>query len=120
MGVAQAGLGDWSAAALAYETAVGLNPGVFEAWYALGSEVYPQLGRFDEAVFALQRALELAPSSRAWEVHYALATNHSQLGQRDEALTNIRLAIELAPDEQKAELEAFLNDLGPADGGGQP
>jgi tetratricopeptide (TPR) repeat protein len=117
LGEAYAGLGDWSAAASAFETAVGLDPSVFKAWWALGSGIYPQLARFDEAIFALQRSLELpAAASRAWEVYRALAINNIQLGQRDEAVANAQLALELAPDEQKAELEALLSELGAEEG----
>ena len=83
----------------------------------MGSEVYPQLERFDEAIFALQHSLGLpAAASRAWEIYRALAVNNAQLGQRDEAVTNAQLALELAPDEQKAELEALLNELGAEEG----
>jgi tetratricopeptide (TPR) repeat protein len=114
LGEANQGLGDWAAAALAYESVVGLDPANFKAWYALGNDVYPHLERFDEAIFALQKSLESAHPSRAWEVYYGLATNHSQLGQRDEAETNAQLALELAPDEQRAEIEEFLSDIGSA------
>jgi tetratricopeptide (TPR) repeat protein len=117
LGEAYLGLGDWPAAASAYESAVNLDPSNFKAWFALGSEIHPQLERFDEAIFALQRSLELpAAANRAWEVYHALAVNNVQLGQRDEAVTNAQLALELAPDEQKAELEALLNELGVEEG----
>ena len=64
------------------------------------------------AVFALQRALELAPGNRVWETHYALAVNYSLLGQSDEAAANAQLALEMTPEERRAELETRLKDLG--------
>jgi tetratricopeptide (TPR) repeat protein len=119
LGEAYRGLGDWEAAAQAYNMAAQVDSSNFDVWYVLGSEIYPELGLFDDATFALQRAKELAPGNRVWQVHYAMAYNYIQLGQLDEAVTNAQLALEMAPEDHKAELEAFLQSLGePAPEGG--
>lgn len=65
--VAQKGL--WKEAVLRWEAAVRIDPGYGSAWNNLGIG-YEQLGRFDEARKAYERALELEPKNTFIQGNY--------------------------------------------------
>ena len=100
-------------AAEAYSKAVELKPTIAQAHSSLGY-IYSQQGKLQEAVEENLKVLELAPNDYA--SHKNLALLYQQLGRTDEAVAEAQIALGLAPEGDKANLEAFLAQLG----AGQP
>ncbi|MDW3117705.1 MAG: tetratricopeptide repeat protein [Roseovarius pacificus] len=73
------------------------------------ADLYRQLERFDEAVAAYDRALDLYAEreTEQWFVHYARAISHERLDNWPEAEADFRKALELNPGQPYA-----LNYLG--------
>jgi Flp pilus assembly protein TadD len=67
--VAQKGL--WRDATLRFERATKIDPAYAAAWNNLGIG-YEQLGRFDEARKAYEKALELEPENEHIQTNYSL------------------------------------------------
>jgi tetratricopeptide (TPR) repeat protein len=100
-------------AADAYSRVLELNPGIVQAHSSLGY-IYSQQGKLQEAVEENLEVLELAPNDYA--SHKNLALLYQQLGRTDEAVAEAQIALGLASEGDKADLEAFIAQLG----GGQP
>lgn len=73
------------------------------------ADLYRQLERFDEAVAAYDRALDLYAEreTEQWFVHYARAISHERLDNWPEAEADFRKALELNPGQPQV-----LNYLG--------
>jgi len=104
---------EWDKAADAYSKALELQPTIVQAHSSLGY-IYSQQGKLQEAVEENLKVLELAPNDYA--SHKNLALLYQQLGRTDEAVAAAQIALELAPEGDKANLEAFIAQLG----AGQP
>jgi serine/threonine-protein kinase len=68
LGAAYRRLGDWDSWEGAYRRSVLLNPRNLLAYFELGARTFFTLRRYDEAIAALDRALELAPDYSAASV----------------------------------------------------
>jgi len=72
-----------------------------ETYYNLGI-AYQKSGRYNEAIKAYKKVIELEPSDA--EAHYALGWNYSKLNRHNEAIEALNQAIRLDPDY----FEAYL------------
>ena len=81
------------------------------AWKSLGASLH-QSGRFEEAVLAMQKSVDL--NLNDFEAHYNLGNAYKDLGLRIQAQESYRHAIHLKPDFAQAHynLGNTLGDLG--------
>jgi tetratricopeptide (TPR) repeat protein len=93
----------------AYSKALELNPKIAQAHSSLGY-IYSQQGKLQEAIEENLKVLELSPDDYA--SHKNLALLYQQSGQTDKAIAEARVALELAPEGDKADLQAFIAQLG--------
>jgi adenylate cyclase len=92
------------------EKAIRLNP-FAHTWYFLHlGHAYRSIGRFDEAIIAYQRALQLSPNNLF--AHLGLTATYSQLGRDKEASAHAKEILRISPDfsiDRYAEKLAFKN-----------
>ncbi len=86
---------DWEASEAAFQAAIRAKPGYAEAhmWYA---SLLSTLGRYEEAVASIDRALALDPLSELVQVNRAARYCHAR--RYDDALTATRALQDLDPD----------------------
>ena len=78
------------------EKAIRLNPFAY-TWYFLHlGNAYQFLGRYDEAIGAYQRALQLSPNNLL--AHLNLTTTYSKLGRDKEASAHAKEILRISPD----------------------
>ncbi len=87
---------DWDAAEREYELAISLNPGYATAhhWYAL--TVLSPVGRLDECLVEIRRALELGPISPSINRDLAIILTHRR--EYDKAVEQCRRTLSLDPN----------------------
>lgn len=85
----------------AYLAAVELNPNYYDAWVGL-SRIHEASGRYDEGVFAAERATRLAP--RELSPLFYLAHNYKYLSLDEKVLEAADKAVELDPQDVGARL----------------
>src|SRR5690348_4835597 len=86
---------DWAGAGASIQQAVALEPGNPEV-VRLAAYSAALLGRFDEALRFIHRAVDLDPlNTHSWE---GLGETERLVGQLDAAAAHIRKALELSPD----------------------
>ncbi len=90
---------DFEGAVQELERAIRLNPNYAEAHFTLGS-VLPCLGRLDQAIPAIRRALELDPLS--WNVSYWLARFLLYQRDYDGSIEQCRETLEMHPGLHRA------------------
>lgn len=88
---------DWAGAEAEYRRALELSPGAADA-YDLYGRLCSGLGRHDEAIHFLTRALELDPLAHRNDV----ATAYLRAGRHDEALEVAGRSVEFAPEDPRA------------------
>lgn len=114
LGLAQASIGDFTAAALTFERLVALAPSDAEARGNLGN-VYKRLGRLDDALESYRASLALRPN--AVELHINLAGVLIALEQWQVAATACRQALALGPTPPLlSKLVTLLLEAGDAEG----
>ncbi len=86
--------GRWADATTAFEQVTTVNPAMNDAWEHLGLSLQ-RLGRYDEAVRALEKALEL--TGGADHVALGLARLYLEIGQPDKASSHAELALATSP-----------------------
>jgi adenylate cyclase len=78
------------------ERAIRLNP-FAHTWYFLHmGNAYQFLGRYDEAIAAYQRALQLSPNNLL--AHLSLTATYSRLGRDKEAIAHAKEVLRISPD----------------------
>ncbi len=97
LGALQRSLGRETLATEAYERAVAVDPGSWEAQYNLGV-TYLEAGQPRQALAPLQQSARL--NGNQAEVYLALATAYDQLAESDQALTNAQEAIARLTDPE--------------------
>ena len=107
-GMARRALGEWSLAVGPLTRAVAADPTMLEAWLGLGW-CLKRLGRLDEAIHALGRGLDAAPSQPI--LLYNLACYHSLAGNASEAVELLTKAISL--DDRFRDLTGTERDFDP-------
>jgi tetratricopeptide (TPR) repeat protein len=85
----------YAEAAREYQRAIQLNPSVNGLYYSLGAVRVLQ-GRFDEAIKALNKSIEIKPSSLAYS---NLGACQYLLGDFSEASVSFEKAVALTPDD---------------------
>ncbi|HEX7654625.1 MAG TPA: tetratricopeptide repeat protein [Verrucomicrobiae bacterium] len=101
-GVAQAALGQGTAAEASYRQALKLDPRDFKAWNNLAGLLFEQLQRPADAAKCLAQALELDPQNKLGWAN--LASLNGQLGRHTDALTCAERALALDPEYVAAHL----------------
>lgn len=101
----------WAEAARAFETLTKAEPTNGRAWLRLGTSLQ-QLGRFEQAVGALQRAVEIL---RGPVVMYNLACAYARLGNKDKAFDWLNNALhagfpQISLLSQDADLASLRDD----------
>jgi tetratricopeptide (TPR) repeat protein len=94
----------YAEAAREYQRAIDLNPGVYGLYYSLGA-VQIRSGRFDEAIGALKKSIEIKPSSLAYS---NLGACQYLLGDFPEASDSFGKAITLTPGDYR--YHVYLGD----------
>jgi adenylate cyclase len=94
----------YAEAAREYQRAIDLNPGVYGLYYSLGA-VQIRQGRFDEAIGALKKSIEIKPSSLAYS---NLGACQYLLGDFPEASDSFGKAITLTPGDYR--YHVYLGD----------
>ena len=108
---------DPSRGAREFERAVELNPNYATAHQWYGSSALAALGRFDEAIAQLKRAIELDPLSLV--INSDLGNTYYRARRYDDAIAQLRKAIDLDPSFYYAHWNlgsalAGKGDIGPA------
>src|SRR6185369_4087902 len=105
-----------AAAISALDRAVALLPSRSDA-YVLRGRARQELGRHDEAVEDLTRAIELEADSRELrlEARRRRATSRHALGQWGDAADDLEVALELATSDEADDLRAELVDVRASD-----
>lgn len=85
---------DLAEAVREYQTAIDLNPSLFEAYAAMG-QIYVELRQFQDAVNVLKRGIELNP--RNAKMHAQLSRAYECQGMDTLAMQSIQRAVELDP-----------------------
>ena len=93
---------DWNGAGREFPRALELGVGVYEVWMQYGMWYLAPLGRLEEAVVSMQRALELDPLSPLLYSHLGIL--YSDMRQYDRAIAQFRNAIELDPQHYSSHL----------------
>ena len=102
---------DYAKALPYFEEAVQRTPRYAEAWFKVGV-CNGELGRWHEAVTAVQQAIRLKPDNA--EAYFVLGTAYGELGRWHEAVTAYQQAIRFQPDfaEAHCNLGAAYRNLG--------
>lgn len=87
---------DWSAAESAYKRALSLNPNSAYAHDVYGILYLSPIGRHDEAIAEMKRAVELDPLSPLY--HHDLAWAFYYARQYDQAIEQLRKTLEMGPN----------------------
>lgn len=95
-GILLAALDEYQDALNDYNEGLELQPELPQAWNGKGN-LYYLAQRYDDAVAAYQRALELNLPERQ-VAHYNLGITYEKLGDKTEAERSYATALELAPD----------------------
>jgi len=98
-------------AAHCYEEALALKSRAPQVWRMLG-DTYIALQRWDDAIDALTRTVELQPDAGdVWNIHQVLARLYSQTDQQEQALWHAQEAVRLAPEDQQAVLQDLVAQI---------
>jgi Flp pilus assembly protein TadD len=97
LGVLAAQSGDWQEAVRRFNECVVLDPTHVGGHLGLGL-AYFELGRFDDAIVAFRRTLDL-PGAPVVQVHRNLAAAYLEAGLPEEALREARAALQLDPED---------------------
>ncbi len=89
------GIDNLGAALKLAEEAVRLDPEFGPAWSSL-AEAYYRLGRFDDALNAITKAMQAAPSDSLMRASYGKLLGH--IGRGDEGIKQIEIAMRMSPD----------------------
>ena len=92
---------DYAQALPYFEEAVQSTPRYAEAWFKVGV-CNGELGRWHEAVTAVQQAIRLKPD--AAEAYFVLGSAYGELGRWQEAVAALQQAIHLKPNDAEAHL----------------
>jgi len=87
--------GDWKKAEREFSRALGLSPNTMDAWLLYSLSYLVPMERLDEALSAMQKALELDPLSPI--VHAYLGVIYTLLRQYDRSIEQYRNALEMNP-----------------------
>lgn len=97
---------DWAGAEREFKRAIELNPG-YPDGHLLYSLMLVRLGRFEEAMAAMNRALDLDPLSVALQAQKAGVCHY--LRRYDRSLEICRLGLDLIPDDVELNVIVGLN-----------
>jgi len=86
---------DWKAAERDFLRALELGPEVWDVWMQYSIWYLKPMRRLDEAVVAMQKALDLDPLSPL--LHYNLGMAYFEMRQYDQAIEQFRNTLELDP-----------------------
>ncbi len=78
------------------EKAIRLNPFAHTWYFQQLGQAYSLSGRYDEAIAAYQKALQLSPNNLI--AHLALTTTYSLLGRDKEASSHVKEILKISPD----------------------
>lgn len=106
LGLALYQQGDNEAAKNAYQTAVSLDPSRPQRFVSL-SQVYRSLGQLQNAIVALNKAMEL--DAENLDFLFLLADLQAEMGNTDEAKDILKRILDL--DEENVEAKALLKSL---------
>jgi tetratricopeptide (TPR) repeat protein len=106
--------GDWDEALREYQTAMGLYPEYFAVSNILASHLgllYLKLGRIDDAIAALQQAVQISP---AWsDAHYLLGRAYALRGNSQDAVDAFQHSLALRDEpEVRTTYSRFLIEQG--------
>ena len=96
----------WQQAAAMYEGAIRHSPQPLPTAHLALTTLYQRLGRFEDAVRAAQRVVDLNPAVLTH--HEVLISLYQRLGRCREALAQTRIALQRWPGEEALETEAAL------------
>lgn len=88
--------------------AVDLEPGLVQAWSAMGY-AYSRMEDWENAIAANLEVLAMAP--RDYNTLKNLAILYDRAQQPGQAIAYAELAVEVAPEQERSTIEAFLHDL---------
>jgi Tfp pilus assembly protein PilF len=87
---------DWPGTEREFRRAIELNPGYPTAHYFYGLTYLCPMGRFDEAITELQKAVELDPFSAILNANLGYALYQAR--RHDDAIVQLRKVLEIAPN----------------------
>jgi TolB-like protein/cytochrome c-type biogenesis protein CcmH/NrfG len=100
---------NWKGAEKAYQTAISLEPENAEILYGIGGGLYFATGRWEEAIRAMKKCIELDPLKPL--SHMALGNILTHAGRTEEAIAYYKKALELNPRFQRAHMYLGRNYL---------